>query len=149
MRVWAAPQASRIRDCSTSRIRDCSASGIRDYSRNRVCFVLTFSSPFSLRTEISAQLRREITRTDVARLFCFDKNRENRATIAKKAIYGSGIRRNCTQEIAHKRLHTFIKIHQHSPKNKCISPKHTCISSNFINIHLNTIVVYLKMHKFN
>ncbi len=97
---------SRIRDCSTSRIRDCSASGIRDCSRNSVCFVLMFSSPFSLRTEISAQLRRGITCTDVARLVCFDKNRgtsrndrqQNNLWLRNSPKLHT---RDCTHEIAH------------------------------------------------
>ena len=83
---------SRIKDCSTSRIRDCSTSGIRDCSRNCACFLLMFSSPLDLRTEISAQLRREITRTGDARLFGFDQIRVNRPNIAEKSIYGSTIR---------------------------------------------------------
>ena len=36
-------------------------------------FWLTFSSPLGPRIEISAQLRREITRTGVTHLLCFDK----------------------------------------------------------------------------
>ena len=61
----------------------------------KVCvFWLTFSSPLDLRTEISAQLCREITRTGGARLFCFDKNRENRPNIAEQLISGSKIRTN-------------------------------------------------------
>ena len=41
--------------------------------------------------EISAQLRREITRMGGARLFWFDKNWEDRPTITEKSISGSEI----------------------------------------------------------
>ena len=50
-----------------------SGSGYRKVS----VFWLTFFSPLDLREEISAQFRREITRTDVPRLFGFGQNREN------------------------------------------------------------------------
>ena len=52
-------------------------------------------------------------------------------------------------EMAHKRLHTFIKNHKHSHKNACVSHKNVCISSNVINTHLKAIVCGLKNHKFN